>query len=89
MKTENNHIIKETFNSIIGKHIRKSRIKSGLTQEEAAERIGCSAKHLGRIERGKKSPNSFLLSLIKINLNLNSDYFIEFREALKQFDHED
>lgn len=88
MKSQKDVVLKETFQRIIGKHIRQSRTMWGLTQEEAAERIGCSAKHLGRVERGEKSPNGFLLSLIQIKFNLNSDYLIEFKEALKKFENE-
>lgn len=88
MESQKHHNLTETFKSIIGNHIRKSRMMMGLTQEEAAERIGCSAKHLGRIERGRKLPSSLTLSLIHIKLNLSFDYLKEFKEVLKQFEHE-
>lgn len=36
----------------LGERLRRLRQKAGLTQEEAAERIGIHPKHLGRIEGG-------------------------------------
>lgn len=39
---------------VIGKNIRKARKATHLTQEQAAERVGLSALHCGRIERGQQ-----------------------------------
>lgn len=39
---------------VIGKNIRKARKVAHLTQEQAAERVGLSALHYGRIERGQQ-----------------------------------
>lgn len=38
----------------IGLNIRNARLKAGLTQEEASLRLGISALHWGRIERGER-----------------------------------
>ena len=38
-----------------GKRIRKLREQKGLTQEELAEIVHCSAVSLGRIERGQQN----------------------------------
>ncbi|MBO1001800.1 helix-turn-helix domain-containing protein [Pseudogracilibacillus auburnensis] len=87
MNPQQYKILNEIFRKIIGKHIRNSRLMWGLTQEEAAERIGCSAKHLGRIERGEKTPKGLMLSLIQLKLDLRSDdYLKEFEEAIKKLE---
>lgn len=85
MNVDQHKVLNEIFRSIIGKHIRKKRLKRGLTQEDVAERIGCSAKHFGRIERGLKTPKGPILTLIQLHLNLSSDHYLtEFAEAVKQ-----
>lgn len=38
----------------VGKNVREARIKAGLTQEKAAEKIGISVLHWGRLERGER-----------------------------------
>jgi transcriptional regulator with XRE-family HTH domain len=37
----------------IGGHLRRLRLKRGLTQEQAAEALGLAAKYLARVERGE------------------------------------
>lgn len=39
---------------VIGSHIQKARKAKGLTQEQFAERLGLSAMHYGRLERGDR-----------------------------------
>ena len=41
-------------NKVIGRHIRDARMAQGLTQEKMAERLGMSALHYGRLERGSR-----------------------------------
>lgn len=87
MNAQEHKVLNDIFRDIIGKHIRSKRLMMGLTQEEAAERIGCSSKHLGRLERGEKTPKSLMLSLIQLKLNLSSDdYLTEFEEAIKKYE---
>ena len=38
----------------IGRNIRQARAKSGMTQEQAAEKLGISQLHFGRLERGER-----------------------------------
>lgn len=38
----------------IGRNIRLARSKTGLTQEQAAEKLGISQLHFGRLERGER-----------------------------------
>lgn len=77
MDEQKKQFLNEAFGNIIGKHIRKSREMSGLTQEQAAERIGCSTKHLGRLERGDRKPKGLMLSLIQLKLNVSADDYLE------------
>ncbi len=87
MNELNEGSLNEMFGNIIGKQILKSRKKHGLTQEQAAERIGCSTEHLGRIERGEQKPKGLLLSLILLRLDVRSDdYLKELNEALEQYE---
>jgi transcriptional regulator with XRE-family HTH domain len=41
----------------VGRAIARQRIRSGLTQEEAAERLGVGNEAVSRIERGMVMPN--------------------------------
>jgi transcriptional regulator with XRE-family HTH domain len=42
---------------VVGRAISKQRIRSGLTQEEVAERLGVGNEAVSRIERGIVIPN--------------------------------
>ncbi|APC17388.1 transcriptional regulator [Pseudomonas frederiksbergensis] len=42
---------------VVGRAIAKQRIRSGLTQEEVAERLGVGNEAVSRIERGIVIPN--------------------------------
>ena len=39
----------------IGRNIRSARKSAGLTQQEAAEQLGISTLHYGRLERGERA----------------------------------
>ena len=54
---------------IIGHNIKAARKAARLTQEQAAERIGISMLHFGRIERGEREPSIQLLTRIADALN--------------------
>ena len=41
--------------------LRHLRDQHGLTVEDLARRVGCSAKHLARVERGQFEPKAILL----------------------------
>ena len=47
---------KEVFGEEFGEVLRELRIKLGLTQADLAEILDMDEKHLGKIERGKKTP---------------------------------
>ena len=37
---------------MIGKQLQSLRKKNGITQQELADRIGCSKNHISKVERG-------------------------------------
>lgn len=39
---------------VIGRNLKRARVARGLTQGQAAERIGCTPLHYGRLERGER-----------------------------------
>ena len=45
----------------MGAEIRFARITSGMTQQELAEKVGCTQQHIQRIESGKGEPSLALL----------------------------
>lgn len=76
------------FASILGEHIRIKRQSMDLTQEELAFNLDCDAKHLGKIEQGRKNPSGFLLTKIMVETGLlPEDYYPTFlreREYLEK-----
>jgi len=76
---------RKLFSLILGRTIRKNRIAKGLTLEELASIIKMDDKHLGKVERGEKTPGSYTLTRLQIALKFNSDEFIhEFVEKKKK-----
>lgn len=57
----------------IGKEARRARTALGLTQQEVAERLGCSLEFYGRIERGGTIPSVPTLHLLRAVLGTSSD----------------
>lgn len=56
---------------ILGSNIKKYRKIADMTQEELAEKVGISSKHLSRIEIGNTFPSSALLEKLSIALNVS------------------
>lgn len=65
----------------IGKAARKARLSLGLTQEDAAERIGVSVEFYSRIERGAALPSLATFVRMAYVLNLSSEVMIGRRKA--------
>ena len=64
----------------LGKRIQELRLKNGLKQSELAEKVGCSAVHIGYIERGLKCPTIFQFLKIAKVLNIKmDDFFTDFK----------
>lgn len=58
-------------NKIIASNISKARREKGLTQEQAAEKIGIKRQALTRIESGKHSTQTAMLFRISKALEVN------------------
>ena len=59
----------------IGQRIQKYRLQRGWTQEQLAEAINVSQKHLSRIENGYHNPRFDMVIQIANALNLPVDVF--------------
>ncbi len=62
--------------SIIGKRIKKARLKSKLTQEKMAEILDISRNYLSKAETGKERPNLEMLGRISVITNSPLPYLI-------------
>lgn len=63
--------------SLIGKHIRKYRIASGISQEYLAEVTDLSTNYIGMIERGEKVPALDTFLRIANALEVSADMLLE------------
>ncbi|WP_053072051.1 helix-turn-helix domain-containing protein [Ornithinibacillus contaminans] len=63
----------EIFSQLIGKAIRENRIELQKTLENIASDIQMDDKHIGRIERGEKSPQLFTFYKLSRELGFSSD----------------
>ena len=68
---------KNEFLSKYGLNLKIERIRNKMTQEELAEKVDCSAVHIGYIERGLKCPTIFQFLKIARVLNIKLDNFFE------------
>jgi len=86
----------------LGKNIRKFRAQAGLTQEALAEIVGCTDRHIGKIENGQNVPslevtvsianalNVGVDQLLYGNLVNRGDYFVqELASCVEGFDDKD
>ncbi|WP_124979095.1 helix-turn-helix transcriptional regulator [Nonlabens xiamenensis] len=58
---ELSHIDKDQFFSILSEKLYESRLKSGLSQEEVANKIGLTRASVINIEKGRQKVNIYLL----------------------------
>ena len=59
--------------SAIGSFIHQQRVALSLTAQGLAEATGLSASHIGRIERGERSPSGIVLRKLSKPLGLRED----------------
>jgi len=62
--------------AIIGSRLKQARMKSGLTQEDLAEKLNVSIAFLSRIERGKYKINLKRLNQICGFLGVDESYIL-------------
>lgn len=60
----------------IGRRIQKCRKSRKMTQEELADKCGCSSNHLSAVENGTNRPSVELIIRISAILNESVDYFL-------------
>lgn len=70
----------------LGRRIRETRLRQGLTLKELDDRAGLSATHLSEIERGRTSPTVGALLRIARALGHEPAYFLE-PEILPDISH--
>ena len=70
---------KQEFQKKYGLDIKIARIKQNITQEELAEKAGCTSVHIGYIERGLKCPTIYQFLKISRALDIDvNDFFKDF-----------
>lgn len=69
-------INRKMLKTVIGKSVRTYRNKQNLTLEKLASLTNLNDKHLGRIERGEKLPNSKTLITLQLVLKFSTDELI-------------
>jgi len=78
---------KKALNVAIGNRIRISREKSGLTQEELAERLDLSTQFISTIERGVAGASlETIINLCDV-LNVSSEWLLRGRAATPNADN--
>lgn len=62
---------------VIGNHIKRFRLKKGLSGAELAERLLCSQQHISRIERGVVRLNMMQIQYLADSLDITIDRLLE------------
>lgn len=57
----------------IGNYLRTLRLRSGLRQQELADRLGYDASHVSSVEVGRKNPSQEFLERFAASLHLAPD----------------
>ena len=63
--------------TVIGQRIKAAREAAQITQEELAKAVGCTAKHIGAIERGIKTPRLDTFLIIANTTGVSADYLLQ------------
>ena len=67
-----------TKENTLGKVIKQRRLMAELTLSQLSSMSGISISHLGRIERGERSPSAHILRKIAKPLGFDEDYLFTF-----------
>lgn len=62
--------------SSLGKKLKTARIKKGLTQDDAAKRLGITFQALSNYERGVRDPDTTTLKELAKVYNTSADYLL-------------
>lgn len=61
----------------IGQRIKMAREAAHITQDELAQAVGCSTKHIGAVERGIKTPSLDMFVVIANTLGASADLLLQ------------
>lgn len=83
-------VTKKDIDKIIGKILKEYRIKSNLTQEDLAEKLGISFKYISRIENGNNGVKTETLinymRILSISPNILFKQFLEDTDIKKDLE---
>ena len=63
--------------TLIGQRIKYAREAANITQEELARAVGCTAKHIGAIEKGIKTPKMETFIIIANTTRASADMLLQ------------
>lgn len=63
--------------TVIGQRIKAAREAARITQEELGRAVKCTAKHIGAIERGIKTPRLDTFIIIANTTGVSADYLLQ------------
>ena len=63
--------------TLIGQRIKRAREAANITQEELASAVGCTAKHIGAIEKGIKTPKMETFIIIANTTGASADMLLQ------------
>lgn len=63
--------------TLIGQRIKRAREAANITQEELANAVGCTAKHIGAIEKGIKTPRMETFIIIANTTGASADMLLQ------------
>ena len=63
--------------TLIGQRIKRAREAANITQEELAKEVGCTAKHIGAIENGIKTPKMETFIIIANATGASADMLLQ------------
>ncbi|MBQ9688057.1 helix-turn-helix transcriptional regulator [bacterium] len=64
---------------VIGKNIKKYRLKCGLTQEQLAEKVNIHPTYVGKLEAGKNNPSTLTLDAIATSVGVSLEDLVRVR----------
>lgn len=70
----------------IGRHIRQRRLELNMTQEELAEKVGCSYEHCVQVENGNKGLSILSLQKMADVLHVSIDYLVYGRSEKTEYE---
>ncbi len=71
----------DSLHQVFGRRVRQYRKARELTQEELAELVGISLKHLGDIERGKANPRLDTIVSLSKSLDVPAALLLNFDDV--------